>query len=723
MGSLPPPYPTCVCVLLLSRLLPSNLPTVATFPFPTTMSRQEYTYSPTSPLYFPTHDAAQEDSETDTETSIDSFDLMVPSPSPGDMDVDEESRPVSPLHQVFNTPQSHQQQHQELPSDISDRLRLQDLCAAHLQPLAMDTCHFTAPALEVLDAIFCDEDPQQAAEVATMSQLSALESLWRAVHNCKHVAVSLFRILAEFFYAHHPAFHVFAERQQRPWMYDMASDPHEACESMFLPLGAFFTLWIRLEGSQRAVKALAELNLAEAAMEPLLPQCCNDLVKHLPLVLSSLGTVFHRCLSVILDRSTVTIRNVSEFAHRYAAFHAHIITCSLTGASAVALDLPLVQDQLRQHLLLTLAPIFKSDLSRDDEVSRRHWVNVFTATITALAFEELSDHCLWRRASPSPGTTKTLVFQPQELRRLPVATIRAVTDRRVMFMLNIQCLIAESGGLVGTLEGLTRPYTAGDSDIVCELWNLNSDKPLMSSEFWCDYVLGTTMPSIVEDAIKERQYRHSSVVTALRDTREERDSALVKARRRKREAREALQKLSEAEKRVARLQAAREEDLFTHAGSGPPLKALPEPCNVKEDDLEGLKGITKEIASTFLCSLSQDFIQQCPVTLRLKNGGVSSHVYEKDMARGWIESSLRGSASRDVTDPNSRKPLDITHPAGVFVQSHVLWTMYKSCIAAVQQGTKGQKDDGNPQKGKTQGKRARGSGTTSSKRQRVIASN
>lgn len=99
-----------------------------------------------------------------------------------------------------------------------------------------------------------------------------------------------------------------------------------------------------------------------------------------------------------------------------------------------------------------------------------------------------------------------------------------------------------------------------------------------------------------------------------------------------------------------------------------------------EIDAARLPPAWQEQVDAFLCPLTQDLVQECPVVLRLANGGTSAAVYEYSAVRAWLQHGAGREGNSPLLEPTTREPLACRDDT-VAVQPQAVWVAYCAVVA------------------------------------------
>lgn len=402
-----------------------------------------------------------------------------------------------------------------------------------------------------------------------------------------------------------------------------------------------------------------------------------------------------------------------QFAHIAAAVVRHVLLQALLDA----VDAPLEDAQRRPVLLCVLAVHACVAAARQAirvlAARDRHWAD--GAAVPRQARLELRLHesqllrlpkRIWRALSERNGLAARLGLQILRAPRRVSPVVRHIAPRDAsdvaphatgsgMMMVWQSLALEAGGGTEGVADGAATDDAAMsgralDFTLLPDtpgVWErADADAPaFFSPMFWTQYVAACFVP-------------HAMQCVAMHLQQVDRGAGAERQR---------LQALVEQkEEQITRLQ----RQLGLHGvaplvrGLAAPgdsaaalprdMQRLPQPCGLS---MEGAAGCgepwLQELAAAFVCPLTHDLVQQCPVLLRRADGGLSSHVYEYDAVQEWLryEARARGAGAgialresgQPLRDPATRHPLDLAHPRGVCVQPHPLFLVYRAMVRAL----------------------------------------
>ena len=119
-----------------------------------------------------------------------------------------------------------------------------------------------------------------------------------------------------------------------------------------------------------------------------------------------------------------------------------------------------------------------------------------------------------------------------------------------------------------------------------------------------------------------------------------------------------------------------------------PIHALPEPALLSQEQVDMAAPEWQRLGDLFTDPITQDLIQVCPVLVRLRDGTLSSKVYERETLQSWVDvehqrQQQQGTTSIIIREPCRDGDIDLSHPHGWAVQPHFLWHQFRVFVAAV----------------------------------------
>jgi hypothetical protein len=539
----------------------------------------------------------------------------------------------------------------------------------------------TLDARKVLADIFIHEDPGSRIPFLDGDQVARLKPLFLEIQANQMLASSVYRGLMGFHY-----------QESSLFTSEAAAGVPRSGQDDFSPMMAqdllngfagFVALWLRvLHSEPQFSNKFEEANLGAYALLKLQQFRADDSHR---IQLSLLPQAFLRttkaALNILFAHCDSGCQAFLDVTRALGKEFARIILQLLPamGGSSAGVLLATIMDNL---LRPTLKTIFGKEFLT--KVWRTMASSVLQLNAFALMLEEVSRCTGFGAPCRNEKDVVPVMVTLKCARRLTQHSLRALSRFGGTSLFPLRLIIVQDTGVpvgMAAVNGRNATVPAGEvADSLCLLWTCGNRTPLRSHEFWADYVAFTISPTSLEQAFSARR----SALMGLRMERETLRQQAAAASQRVTRLQAALEQAERHAQRAMRdLQQRREAEqleLAAHADAAPAVQSLPEDCGFNDSDLELLPELLRASGAEFVCSLTQNFIQRCPVQLRLKSGGLSAQVYDRDMVSTWVMNSIRQSTERDVQDPNSRAALDIHHPGGVFVQTRLLWMFYQSLI-------------------------------------------